>query len=139
MKLNADELHDSDSDLEQAPTCDVTVADASGADCSPSLTEQKEAPRLAPRRRGSEDVTGQALGQEPDQEVISTIIVDCVGDCIFPRLTVDKKQCQEERLDNDTVNGCPVFKFIHSAVAPPMKRSLGAVLGGEPGGAPLPG
>lgn len=29
--------------------------------------------------------------QEPQLDVLATIVIDCTGDCILPRLTVDKK------------------------------------------------
>lgn len=29
--------------------------------------------------------------EEPQLDVLATIVIDCVGDCVLPRLTVDKK------------------------------------------------
>ena len=29
--------------------------------------------------------------EEPQLDVLATIVIDCVGDCILPRLTCDKK------------------------------------------------
>jgi len=93
------------------------------------------------------------LAEEPDGDVLSTILVEAVGDCILPRLTVDKKADPVQQdiplddPDGDGVPGmCPVFKFVHSTAAPLMEdgqpakgRAGGATLAGAPGSAQVAG
>ena len=36
-------------------------------------------------------VIGMSWAKEPQLDVLATIVIDCTGDCVLPRLTVDKK------------------------------------------------
>jgi len=96
------------------------------------------------------------LATEPDQDVISSIVIDSVGDCILPSLTVDKKgepvieewpqQSGGTSIKDSTSSIVPVFKFTHSAgLRVPVtqegkQRTVGAaILGVAAGpGAPNP-
>ena len=67
--------------------------------------------------------------EEPQVDVLATIVIDCVGDCVLPRLTVDKKgspdvvefPMQNKELDDvglqsePLVVNAPVFKFLWPA------------------------
>lgn len=35
--------------------------------------------------------TAMSCTKEPQLDVLATIVIDCTGDCVLPRLTVDKK------------------------------------------------
>ena len=48
------------------------------------------APKARPRVLEVHNVTDVCTA-EPQLDVLATIVIDCVGDCVLPRLTVDKK------------------------------------------------
>jgi len=98
------------------------------------------------------------LAEEPEKDVVSTLVVECVGDCIRPHLTVDKKahpqhdefppQMEVHEPEGTEGRGpghVPVFKFVHGAVAAGNLQSGerhqdgGAQHGGMLGGMQAPG
>lgn len=96
------------------------------------------------------------LADLPEGDVISTLVVDCVGDVIIPRLTVDKKEepsaddfphldPKEVELDGTDPSKplkCAMFKFMHSCVPHPAAARLqanGTTHGGAATGAQIPG
>uniref|UniRef100_A0A7S4VFH8 Deleted in lung and esophageal cancer protein 1 Ig-like domain-containing protein n=1 Tax=Alexandrium monilatum TaxID=311494 RepID=A0A7S4VFH8_9DINO len=144
VPLDPAELHDSDSDAEPAPRTARTSKTASKVSA-----EADDADVTAVCKSPGK----QLSAEEPDEDVISTIIIDCVGDCILPRLTVDKKANpsveEYQRMSADAEVGietgepetlhCPVFKFTHSVLTPPVKKTSGATHGAFPGTAQIPG
>jgi hypothetical protein len=117
IKLDDDELHDDDSDIERIPS------------------GRKEADKT--------QKLGGANENEPVQDIMSTITIDCIGDCVVPRLIIDKK-CDHDVAEFDEQDGrqVPVFKFVHSTVAPPndkQRTGAGVKLLGQPGGTPHQG
>jgi len=122
IALDDNELHDDDSDIEAVP--------------SGRRENEKNGD-------GETDSTREATRKD---QVISTLIVDCTGDCVIPRLTVDKKGdpsvFQFADVDGiDKKEHCAVFKFVHSAVSQPLalpdekhRGPPGVKLGGKVGG-----
>merc|ERR1719487_2504737 len=91
IQLDNDELHDDDSDIERIPS------------------GRKESDKTQKLKLESVETN------EVVQKIISTLTIDCVGDCIVPRLTVDKK-ADHDILEFDEEDGrqVPVYKFVHS-------------------------
>ncbi|CAJ1371706.1 unnamed protein product [Effrenium voratum] len=95
----------------------------------------------------------QPLAVEPQLDVLATIVIDCTGDCVLPRLTVDKKgnptveefpaQNKEQDDIGDTteppVLNAPVFKFTWPATQEGAQLGTGPVHGGALGGTQVPG
>lgn len=136
-----DDLHDDDSDNEKKSKA---PADAKIAVSTRSRADE----RLSRGKQGL-----RPLPIEPGQDVISTIVVDCVGDCVVPHLTVDKmeypiadarSELEDEAAESERMH-CPVFKFIHSVIASEGTRGSareeagGATHGGARGGSQHPG
>lgn len=120
LRLDEDELLDSDSDQEGLPP------PRTRPDSEQSNAPRPAAPLSEPQVAVAADTTTRLPG-EPDKDVLSTIVIDCIGDCIVPRLTIDKKahpgvkEFQAHGSDSDGEKepmNCPVFKFIHSTVMP---------------------
>eukprot|EP00440_Ansanella_granifera_P030441 gb/GFBE01033071.1/.p1 GENE.gb/GFBE01033071.1/~~gb/GFBE01033071.1/.p1 ORF type:complete len:2256 (+),score=522.78 gb/GFBE01033071.1/:1-6768(+) len=160
IKMSSEELLDDDSDLEdQKPkfskegrSDEAKVEEVQrSTDTDGQSSGKKKASRAQPH--GPEP-----LAVEPDLDVLSTIVVDCIGDCILPRLTVDKKgnphveefAPQNAELDKigdfvepTPVVNAPVFKFTWASVPPAGAKKAGqgtgAVHGGLPGMAQIPG
>jgi len=114
---NAD-LHSDDSDLEEVPA------------------EQDKSKQLE-----------EGENSEKVQDIISTLTIDCVGDCIIPRLIVDKKGDPStfEFADGDD-RKAPVFKFVHSSLdmalvgsGDKQRTAAGVKLCGLAGGTPHQG
>jgi len=160
IQLDGEDLHDDDSDIE--PTAVVITAQAlqesaQAAQAAQAATQAQldeaangAAATILPHARSR----GRPLAEEPEYDIISTIVVDCVGDCILPKLAVDKKvNPAVEEYPSPAEGGaesvsemaqpvhCPIFKFTYSAVTPPMEklRAGGVAHGGVPGGAQIPG
>jgi len=118
IKLDDADLHDDDSDIEDIP----------GGNRNLEKTQDLG------ERSSSKDVV---------QGIISTLTVDCIGDCIVPRLIVDKK-CDHEiqEFGEGDEREVPVFKFVHSAGAPKddkQRTIAGVSLLGKAGGTPHQG
>ena len=91
--------------------------------------------------------------QEPQLDVLATIVIDCVGDCVLPRLTVDKKgnpaveefPAQNKEQDDigderePPVLNAPVFKFTWSSVPQGSQPATGPLHGGAVGGTQVTG
>jgi hypothetical protein len=97
------------------------------------FTEDRAAPVPALEDKAPSAVP---LPPEPERDVISSLTVDCVGDCVVPHLVIDKKK-------NPAMDGNgpgPIFKFTYCAVAKLPDdmgdRTLvcGAGLAGQAGG-----
>jgi len=91
------------------------------------------------------DVPGEP--EKPEADVIANLLINCVGDCVIPRLIVDKKGDPStfEFADGDERN-VPVFKFVHSTVDMPQvgnedrtRAHPGVKLHGQAGGTPHQG
>lgn len=152
IQLDEDDLMDDDSDIEAPPRGTKPGSERSSSIAGGSQTVLRRA--LTKEGMEGADLTMNLPG-EPDKDVISTIVIDCIGDCIVPRLTIDKKgnpdveEFQTQGAEGDEQGqptNCPVFKFIHSTVNPvhvdmqgPKSRGLGMKLGAPPGGAPIAG
>jgi hypothetical protein len=152
IKLQGEELLDDDSDREDQHV--RHSKEAIEEDTSrPASHEPVPGNQLGLRRW--QPPPPEPLGTEPEEDVLSTIVIDCVGDCILPRLTVDKKgnpaveefplqnaeadQVGDEPSEAQIVH-CPVFKFTHSSIPPMAKdRATGVQLGGNVGGAMIQG
>jgi len=106
--LDAADLHSDDSDIEEIPAGEVL---------------------------GKAQKVGDGEEVQASQDVISTLTIDCVGDCIVPRLIVDKKGNPgvAEFADGDD-RKAPVFKFVHSSVDLLTGGSNGVKLCGQAGG-----
>eukprot|EP00929_Paragymnodinium_shiwhaense_P071991 TRINITY_DN36554_c0_g1_i1.p1 TRINITY_DN36554_c0_g1~~TRINITY_DN36554_c0_g1_i1.p1 ORF type:complete len:2313 (+),score=513.22 TRINITY_DN36554_c0_g1_i1:110-7048(+) len=148
MRLSNELLHDDDSDIEETqsqPEAPLNEKAASRA----SMVQQNRRSTLRDRGR-------RPLPTTADPDIVSTFILECVGDCIRPMLTVDKKaspgiedytrEVDEDGMDEgaDAPRNCPVFKFTHSVGGVPPSyddkpRTSGAVHGGARGGSQHPG
>jgi hypothetical protein len=147
VPLEIEELDENDSDLEdldvilspqpsKAPTKEVEEAAQDGG----SKTGSKAPSKRSSPTQGLEDDPATLLSDEPDQDVVSTLVIDTLGDCILPRLTVDKKPdpsveevVRHEDADDGEILNCPVFKFEHSAIAaniPDDQLPIGTVVTG---------
>jgi hypothetical protein len=93
IKLDRDELHSDDSDIERIPS------------------GRKDVDKDQTVAEGKEDV---------EQGIISTLTIDCVGDCVIPRLIVDKKSDPAIQEFDGGDKKAPVFKFVHSSVEMPL-------------------
>mmetsp|Transcript_89791 Transcript_89791/g.159654 ORF Transcript_89791/g.159654 Transcript_89791/m.159654 type:complete len:2242 (-) Transcript_89791:140-6865(-) len=148
IKMNKEDLMESDSDLEdERPKLKAAVQEAAQEENKDSLA------RTTPSR--SKGIPQpEPLATEPELDVISTVVIDCVGDCVLPRLTVDKKgnpgvedyppqNQKHDQIDesdpNPPVLNAPVFKFTWAASPAEKQRASGATHGGLPGGVQIPG
>eukprot|EP00930_Biecheleria_cincta_P031240 TRINITY_DN21698_c0_g1_i1.p1 TRINITY_DN21698_c0_g1~~TRINITY_DN21698_c0_g1_i1.p1 ORF type:complete len:2245 (+),score=433.56 TRINITY_DN21698_c0_g1_i1:107-6841(+) len=154
MKTN--DLMDDDSDAEME---DVKPGTAAGPMEAPERDAPGTTTTFVSRARARASILPPAqepLAKEPEQDVISTIVIDCVGDCILPRLVIDKKgnpgveEFEPQNAEADQVGdtpqavpiiNAPVFKFTMASVPPAgaKDRSTGATHGGLPGGCQIPG
>lgn len=138
VPLDPTNMPDSDSDVDAAAP---TLAPVSVSELPP---ENEAHARTSGR-------SAKMLADKPDAGVVTTVVIDCVGDCIVPRLTVDKtcNESVEDYLPRGAENEfekpgesepfhAPVFKFIHSVLAPP-KKLQGATHGTLPGNAQIAG
>jgi len=141
LALKEEDLHSDDSDLEPV----VYKKKGSSKDVAEMEHTSGDEAIVQSSRAGS-----KVTPAEPDQDVVSTIVIECVGDCILPRLVVDKKanpgveDFPAKALGESELQHVPVFKFTHSTVLPPAAppekaRVSGMTLGGLPGGSQLPG
>lgn len=134
MHLNDEELASDDSDREDRPCKKKKKVAAEEAE-----RETETIGAIGAHGPKEDELTFQT---GPDKDVISTIVVECVGDCIVPRLTVDKK-ANPAVLDFAmagvaATTHVPAFKFIHSSVgtSSPSKAKAPGAMGGL--GAPCP-
>jgi len=158
IPLEDEALHDDDSDIEQIPdhVAKTPVVEdgeeAPPAGDAPGIVVSNVDGAGQDGAVGLEDAT--LVRSDPDKDVIATIMLDCVGDCVLPRLTIDKKddegaedvplQLEDEvrRPEDEATLYCKVFKFIHSSVQQPSlakARVTGAMHGSTLGGLPLAG
>ncbi|CAK9004205.1 unnamed protein product [Durusdinium trenchii] len=146
IELDDEHVVDGDSDVEDGATAKEKKELAT--EVPPVMTAGKKF------KRRTAVVPTQPLAVEPQLDVLATIVIDCTGDCILPRLTVDKKgnpdveefPAQNKEQDDigastePPVLNAPVFKFIWPAMAqegPPS--GTGSVQGGALGGTQIPG
>mmetsp|Transcript_89387 Transcript_89387/g.289076 ORF Transcript_89387/g.289076 Transcript_89387/m.289076 type:complete len:2348 (-) Transcript_89387:56-7099(-) len=121
-----------------------------------TLLPTAAAAALAERGGAPGERRPRALAEQPEQDVISTLVVDCIGDVIIPRLSVDKKDdpkvedhpfLDPSELALDGTDGtqqrfCAMFKFMHSVLPHPAagRQELGGTAhGGVAGGSQIPG
>ena len=85
--------------------------------------------------------------------MLATIVIDCAGDCILPRLTVDKKgnpaiqEFPAQNKEQDDIGddreppivNAPVFKFTWSSVSQGSQPPTGPLHGGAVGGTQVTG
>eukprot|EP00931_Biecheleriopsis_adriatica_P029163 TRINITY_DN17358_c0_g2_i1.p1 TRINITY_DN17358_c0_g2~~TRINITY_DN17358_c0_g2_i1.p1 ORF type:complete len:2291 (+),score=504.51 TRINITY_DN17358_c0_g2_i1:620-6874(+) len=149
MKMNGEDLMDDDSDLEPED-----AGSKENIILLPAAESQSKDMVRPGKWRKPPPPKPDPLAREPDLEVISTIVVDCVGDCILPRLTVDKKgnpdveefppqNAEQDKIgefpEKPPVLNAPVFKFTWGSVQPEGSKRNGMTLGGVPGGTQIPG
>lgn len=147
IQLDNEELHSDDSDKEQISTPNEVSREPSEV-CV--VSQQDAAPVGLLRQHCDEIDSWRPLEKKPNEDVVATIVLDCVSDCILPRLSVDKKPDdiikEFSALLGDVVGdpfdgrprNCPVFKFVHSATLG-KKRSNGAMVGGSMNGKKVAG
>lgn len=147
IQLDGREVVDDDSDIEvdpksllQEPLVEV-----------PAPLEVATTKRFKRNRAGPPPP--QPLAVEPNLDVLATIVIDCVGDCVLPRLTVDKKgnpaveefpaqNKEQDDIGDDReppVLNAPVFKFTWSSMSQGSQPSTGPSHGGAVGGTQVTG
>lgn len=145
IELDGETLVDDDSDMEE--TAQEKKEHAIEVPPPMEATKKQKPKRtLAP--------PPQPLAVEPQLDVLATIVIDCVGDCVLPRLTVDKKgnpdveefpaqNKEQDDIGSSTeppVLNAPVFKFTWPAMQQDGPNSgTGVVQGGAAGGQQAPG